>query len=267
MTDNKDPESDGLFNFKKYWGPNEYRSRIVFERNTNMRCVYCGEDADSREHCPSKAFLSKPYPLDLPIVPACQKCNNGYSQDELYVKSFIDLFKAYSLGKKLKVDFARKEVRDAKEKFDYIIEKGEIEFDSRIERIIIKLTICHAAFELTEGYYSDDWNGIPEFVSYTFRPNMTIDEIASYDKFIYMNDKILPIVGSRVFDNIYVVQPVLMSTDKTEALKAPLALMTWSDIQNENYRYICWFEQEKLCIRIVIDEFLFAKVVFKPIME
>jgi hypothetical protein len=74
------------FNFNKYWGPDDYRPRVVFRRGSDMQCVYCGEAADTREHCPSKVFLAKPYPSDLPVVPACEKCNNGFSADELYTR-------------------------------------------------------------------------------------------------------------------------------------------------------------------------------------
>lgn len=81
------------FNFNKYWGPDDYRPRVVFERGSNMNCVYCGKNADTREHCPSKAFLVTPYPSDLPVVPACEKCNNGFSKDELYTKAFINSIK------------------------------------------------------------------------------------------------------------------------------------------------------------------------------
>lgn len=67
----------------------------------------------------------------------------------------------------------------------------------------------------------------------------------SWNDFIYMNDKYLPIIGSRVYEKIFVLEPIFKSIDKNEELKVPLAVMTWSDIQNENYRYICWFEHEK----------------------
>lgn len=72
---------DKLDNFNKFGGSDEYRPRFGFERGSSF---YCGEKANTREHCPSKVFLSKPYPSDLPTVPACEKCSNGFFSDESY---------------------------------------------------------------------------------------------------------------------------------------------------------------------------------------
>ena len=71
------------------------RTHVVFRRNSNMYCVYCGDKADTREHCPSKAFLNKPYPTDLPTVPACKQCNNGFSADERYTSAYINYLYEY----------------------------------------------------------------------------------------------------------------------------------------------------------------------------
>ena len=59
-----------------------------------MQCIYCGAPADTREHCPSRTFLKDPRPCDLPVLPSCSKCNNSYSADELYLKSFIVFMRA-----------------------------------------------------------------------------------------------------------------------------------------------------------------------------
>lgn len=58
------------------------------------RCLYCecgfgGEIVPSVDHVPSKTLLRKPYPSNLPTVPACVRCNNGFSQDEQYVRVFL----------------------------------------------------------------------------------------------------------------------------------------------------------------------------------
>lgn len=59
------------------------------------RCLHCekafGDDiVRSVDHCPSKTLLLKPYPTNLPTVPACVKCNNGFSDDEQYVRMFLE---------------------------------------------------------------------------------------------------------------------------------------------------------------------------------
>jgi hypothetical protein len=54
------------------------------------KCIYCGwNDADSKDHFPPKLFLSRPFPPNLKTVPACEKCNKGYSADEEYYRLII----------------------------------------------------------------------------------------------------------------------------------------------------------------------------------
>ena len=86
---------DKEFNFNKFWGSPLIEPHVVFRRNSNMYCVYCGDKADTREHCPSRAFLNKPYPTDLPTVPACKHCNNGFSADERYTSAYINYLHEY----------------------------------------------------------------------------------------------------------------------------------------------------------------------------
>lgn len=250
------------FNFNKFWGPDGYRTRVVFERGSNMFCVYCGNSADTREHCPSKVFLKKPYPNDLPVVPACQKCNNGFAQDELYTKAFIELYQNHCYNTPITVSQERKEVREAQQTFSQSVQNGQVCYDDRIGRILVKLSICHAAYELTEGYYADDRSGIPEYISYTFRPNMTDEEIDNANDFIPLNDCILPTLGSRVFNKIYVFEPVLSSHDGDGVGRVPLPVMDWTDVQDKHYRYVCWLDKHHINIKLVISEFLFATVVF-----
>lgn len=47
-------------------------------------CVYSGGGTETRDHVPSKVLLEKPYPENLPIVPACDTCNQSFSSDEEY---------------------------------------------------------------------------------------------------------------------------------------------------------------------------------------
>ena len=49
-----------------------------------LSCVYCGKEATTRDHVIPRCLLEKPYPPDLPTVPSCRPCNEGYSKDEEY---------------------------------------------------------------------------------------------------------------------------------------------------------------------------------------
>ena len=60
------------------------------EGHPERMCCYCGDFADTVDHVPSKVFLEKPYPENLPVVPCCKKCNERFSLDEEYVAVLLE---------------------------------------------------------------------------------------------------------------------------------------------------------------------------------
>lgn len=60
---------------KKYYG----------DVRLNHFCAFCGSPAETEDHVPSRCFLDKPYPQDLPVIPCCYKCNHVLSLDEEFV--------------------------------------------------------------------------------------------------------------------------------------------------------------------------------------
>ena len=65
------------------------RHLFIDERLTGM-CIYCSAQPDTRDHVPSKVLLDKPYPFQLPVVGACERCNASFSLDEQYLATFLD---------------------------------------------------------------------------------------------------------------------------------------------------------------------------------
>ena len=98
----------------KYLGDNRLSHRIVFQKNKYMECIYCGEQSKTREHAPSKLFISDPLPSDLPTVPSCKKCNNGFSSDELYAKVLIKIIKNFFVNEKLNEKDVKEAMREVK---------------------------------------------------------------------------------------------------------------------------------------------------------
>jgi hypothetical protein len=49
-----------------------------------LSCVYCGKQATTKDHVIPRCLLEKPFPPNLPTVPSCRTCNEGYSEDEAY---------------------------------------------------------------------------------------------------------------------------------------------------------------------------------------
>lgn len=68
---------------------NDPRKLFVDERLTGM-CVFCGGRPNTRDHCPSKVLLDEPFPPNLPVVNACERCNQSFSKDEQYLACFIE---------------------------------------------------------------------------------------------------------------------------------------------------------------------------------
>ena len=55
--------------------------QLFFDDRFKDACAYCGNNADTRDHVPSKVLLDEPLPPDLPVVAACaglyfQRCNS-----------------------------------------------------------------------------------------------------------------------------------------------------------------------------------------------
>lgn len=64
--------------------------KIFVDERLRGICAYCGAKPDTRDHCPSKVLLDKPYPANLPVVEACSSCNQSFSLDEQYVACFLE---------------------------------------------------------------------------------------------------------------------------------------------------------------------------------
>lgn len=250
------------FDMRKFWGSSSVAAHVVFRRNSEMYCVYCGKRADTREHCPSKAFLKKPFPTDLPTIPACRKCNNGFSSDERYTKKMIDFLYMYYVknDNSFTIPFngEDRETKEARKSTEEFIKNPY--FDERMANVFRKLAICHAAYELSVGFFCDDWKGRPESVSYVVRPMIDDDEWEELEYAEMIG--ILPEVGSRVFGNIYVIQLDTQAVDNRQKAKINLCMLDWTDIQKGYYKYQAFLRQEKIYVKMIFNDFLYAEVVF-----
>ena len=260
-----------------YYGDDRLRHHIVFERKTSMSCVFCGLPAETREHTPSKVFLSKPYPDNLSLVPSCGECNNSFSNDELYtfilLKMLIhDYFPDLNIIDNYvqdKIDNT-KEGREAVESINKFLEQrnshpGENFSDVRIERILRKLAISHATHDLSEGYHQDSYGFRISSCCYDISPNMTEYEIDSIDS---IEPVILfPEIGSIGFEHIFALETTLRSVETDEEKRIAAYFTFWNDVQDGNYRYLCSHKVDKLLVKIVIYDFLYAVIVFSEVED
>lgn len=220
-------------------------------------CIYCGKPATTREHVPSKAFLTEPYPENLATIPACFDCNNGFSSDEEYLSCYLDLLKeAVYQGYTQRLDTTRKLERHEKlqallnEQIKVIDGKVHYNLDSdRLCRILLKLAKGHAGFEFDYINF-DDSNTV---VSYDFIFNMTEDDIYRFEEIPEMT--FYPEVGSRSCATPFVMQNI--------ATGEVSAFMFWNDVQENQYRYqVSYNESGGIRVKIVIYEILYCRIDF-----
>lgn len=256
MSENKE------FSFKEYWGSELLRPFVEHSKKGLHHCIYCGSIADSREHVPSRTFLNKPVlDDDLPTLPSCQKCNNGFSSDELYTKTYIECVKSFfgdndPVALELQPD-DRKEVIEAKNAVKQAYKNGSFTFDNRIARILYKLAIGHIAYELYELIHLNSLYAESFSINYVFKCSLDEESWDSLETFEPIDDSICPEIGSRAFRNMYVIEPVENGAGDINVV------MGWTDIQEGVYRYIAFYKGNEIVVKMIIRDYLYAEVKFR----
>ena len=129
-------------------------------------CCYCGDFADTVDHIPSKVFLDKPYPENLPVVPCCKKCNEQFSLDEEYVAVLFECVRLQTFAPK---QFKREKIRKivnhnpailqtVKETVHPLLD-GHFSIDSenvRLKKVLTKLIAGHLRFEGLDQWFFHD---------------------------------------------------------------------------------------------------------------
>jgi len=209
-------------------------------------CAYCGGPTETRDHVPSKVLLDEPYPTNLPVVPACQKCNQGFSQDEEY---FACLLGCVLAGSADAYCIERKKIRKILERKPALASRlsqacqevnGRPFFNVETERVMnvaLKLARGHAAFELNEPQLDNPSN--LDILPFTFMTSgVRRDFEAPPDSSIW------PEVGSRAMQRLVVNEPGTSS---------------WIIVQPGKYRYLTSVGNG-VVVRIVFSEYLACQV-------
>lgn len=253
-----------MMRYIEYYGDDRLRHKVVYKRKSYSECIYCGKEAKSREHVPSKVFLSRPYPENLAIVPACSECNNSFSADELFLSILIEKLKSCFFGDEYvfskEVDARINENKHLVSIIDEAIEKSHLDmFNEKISRIIAKLAVGHSVYELSEGYCIVD-----KIIEFSFLNNMTNEEIEEFTLPFNLNDQLLPEVGSRAFERIQFLEINLTAKHNSEQqIIVPLILLDWVDVQDNKYLYTCYRFGDETLVKMIINDFLYSKAVLK----
>ncbi len=226
-------------------------------------CMFC--DAPSgdltRDHVPSRVLLDRPFPPNLPIVDACETCNNGFSLDEEYLACLIDCVVAGTTDPQtLRREVVRRIMRDKPalreriERSRHVID-GRVHFapePARVDNVIRKLARGHAAFELSTALRRK-----PDRLSWWAIPSMSEQQLANFDA-AHVHG-LIGEVGSRSMQRMMVVTTTLRSAEG-ELVSAPLLVSDWVDVQEGRYRYLAIDDAGGSTIKIVIGEYLACEV-------
>jgi hypothetical protein len=229
-----------------------------------LGCIYCGADDGTREHVPSKVFLDKPYPENLPVVGACRTCNNGYSMDEEYVACLVEVVVAGTLDPN---GIRRPSISKILERSPALRRRVEATmFTSpagilfqpelgRVKRILIKLAAGHAAYDLAQVCRHEPssiwWHPI-HLLSQEQRDVFDAPDVVD----------LFGEIGSRGMQRLQLVE-VKLESPTGEKTSQQFFLNNWVEVQPERYRYLASNEGATINIRIVVSEFLAAEVTWE----
>lgn len=208
-------------------------------------CAYCGGTAETHDYIPPRVFLDKPYPSNLPIVPACRECNQKISIDEEYVACLLESVISGSTDasdiKRSKIASILKRKPKLRSR---LTEARQVLLDNnawfrieatRIRKVVLKLGRGHAAFELNEPLLNE-----PDSVFFNQLALMNKEQLDYFESVPLL--VVYPEVGSRAMQR-------LVEGDSG-----------WIIAQPERYRYLTSICFTKVIIRFVIRECLACQI-------
>jgi len=230
------------------------RQLFIDKRHTGM-CVYCGTYPDTGDHVPSKVLLDEPYPLELPVVGACRRCNASFSLDEQYLACFVDCVICGDAEasdahrpnvKRILEDnpALRYRIEDARKRDEADNSLWETEAD-RIRNVVLKLARGHAAYELYPKLEE------PSIVGFAPLQILSDDRIFAFEQ-VAGGDRIglWPDIGSRSFRRAFGKSP-----DRLPFTGG------WVVVQPDRYRYVV-VETGGVLVRMVLSEYPACEVVW-----
>jgi len=238
---------------RKHGNHMDPRHLFVDQRFIGM-CVYCGGTPNTRDHVPSRVFLDEPLPPDVPVVDACEDCNNSFSIHEQYVACLLecvingsaepDEVERYKVKKiltenpSLGVRIAEGCTKDDNGKLVWKVE------EDRVKTVIMKLARGHAAFQLGLPQL-----GEPEEISFVPFVVMSDEQRTTFELGSTSSAPLWPEIGSRAF--ISAVKSCTIAYEKD-----------WLTVQASRYRYFVDQTGVGLVIKMVLSEYLACRVVW-----
>lgn len=230
------------------WGEtlSQLKNRLVYSRKyTDMVCIYCGEDAQTREHCPPRSFFPEhDFPNNLRVLPACVDCNKGFSHDEELVKDYLNcIYDCF-----YKNDF-QKEYPEVIKNYAEWTEKNKWPI-KEAERIFSKVAQGLAIYEMSEGF--GDYGWIPKVKNYTCKYWVTENEWKNLSESVVID--VFPELGTRASDGKFFLQIESGVTDSCSVM--------WTELKKDVFSYIVWMHDAIIKVRMILRDCFFVEVNF-----
>jgi len=235
--------------------PVDYIDDYSDERNKSW-CIHCGivatEVAEiNRDHVPSKSLLKTPYPTNLPRVPVCKPCNEGFSLDEEYFCVLVNCILSGSTDPEHQNDSRVGRILSRSHKLRARIENAKVEQildggktrsmwqpeTERVNRVILKNARGHVLYEFGEPMLTE-----PTHVWSAPLQAMTAAERFHFERAEW--DGLLPEVGSRMLTRVFSGQDLVDG---------------WVQVQDGIYRYVV-SQHGLMRVRTVIADYLATEV-------
>jgi len=213
----------------------------------DTQCVYCGSFPENRDHVPSKILLDKPYPDNLPVVPSCIECNNGFSIDEEYFACAIECaFCGTSDIEQLTRETIKKTLRRNKKlheriKLAFNNENGGLNIEiERFENVLLKCAFGHLRFENSETEFSK-----PDHI--WFKPMHLLTEKEGRIFFSVSEMEKAPEIGSRAMQRLFL-------NDEGKPIES------WISVQDGVYNYFVSISMGFKIVRMIIRNYLACEI-------
>lgn len=235
----------------------DYIAEFVDKRHKGT-CIYCGYSLFglpvNRDHVPTKCFLTKPYPENLPCIDAHVDCNAKFARDEEYIAAFLGTVRAGSTDQNAQIDDRARKILARSEKLrnriessasHYLTRAGEkrsvwnVELP-RLERIIVKNARGHVYYEYGEPRYDR-----PDEISVVPLDSLPTAQREAFES--APSASVFPEVGSRMMTRI------LSGQDMWDS---------WVIVQDDVYRFAILPYKSGLIVRSVLFEYMATEVVW-----
>ncbi|ROZ77026.1 hypothetical protein [Ramlibacter sp. WS9] len=140
---------------------------FVDERQKSW-CIHCGDYivglTTNWDHAPTESLLDEPIPPGLPKVRVCKPCNEGFSSDEEYFRTFLSCVLSGTTAPEGQKNSKVRRALARRPALGVEIEAGKREFSTlgggkmiiwqpdapRVERVVMKNARGHAFYEMGE---------------------------------------------------------------------------------------------------------------------